>query len=49
MAAEKVKTGVAGYRIPNSVLFGWLPQARPCCGPRRRWKDACGAQGFEGH
>ena len=21
------------------MLFGWLPQARPRCGPRRRWKD----------
>ena len=26
-------------RIPKSVLFGWLPQKRPRCGPRRRWKD----------
>ena len=27
------------HRILKSVLFGWLPQARPRCGPRRRWKD----------
>ena len=27
------------HRIPKSVLFGWLPHVRPCCGPRRRWKD----------
>ena len=27
------------HRIPKSVLFGWLPQAHPRCGPRRRWKD----------
>ena len=26
-------------RIPKSVLFGWLPQKRPRCGPRRRWRD----------
>ena len=22
-----------------SVLFGWLPQKHPRCGPRRRWRD----------
>jgi hypothetical protein len=28
-----------GQRIPKSVLFGWLPQSCPRCGPRKRWKD----------
>ena len=27
------------YRIPKMTLFGWLPQPRPRCGPRRRWRD----------
>ena len=27
------------HRIPKSVLFGWLPESRPRCGPRRRWRD----------
>jgi len=27
------------HRLPKSVLFGWLPQARPRCGPRKRWRD----------
>ena len=26
-------------RIPKSILFGWLPQPRPRCGPRKRWRD----------
>ena len=26
-------------RIPKLALFGWLPQPRPRCGPRRRWRD----------
>ena len=26
-------------RTPKAVLFGWLSQPRPRCGPRRRWKD----------
>ena len=28
-------------RIPklHVALFGWLPQPRPRCGPRRRWRD----------
>ena len=26
------------YRLPNICLFGWLPQTRPCRGPRRRWR-----------
>ena len=30
---------MADHRIPSSALFGWLPQVRPRCGPRRRWKD----------
>ena len=27
------------HRIPKSALFGWLPQPRPRCGPRKRWRD----------
>ena len=30
---------MADHRIPKSALFGWLPQVRPRCDPRRRWKD----------
>ena len=26
-------------RMPKIVLFSWLPQTRPCCGPKRRWRD----------
>ena len=26
-------------RLPKSVLFGWLPEPRPRCGPRKRWRD----------
>ena len=26
-------------RIPKSALFGWLPQPRPRCGPRKRWRN----------
>ena len=29
---------------PKSVLFVVLPQARPHCGPRRRWKDVVRSQ-----
>ena len=27
------------HRLPKICLFGWLPQTRPCGGPRRRWRD----------
>ncbi len=27
------------HRLPKLCLFGWLPQKRPCGGPRRRWRD----------
>ena len=27
------------HRLPKSMLFGWLPQPRPRCGPRKRWRD----------
>ena len=27
------------HRLPKSLLFGWLPQSRPRCGPRKRWRD----------
>ena len=26
------------HRIPKSTLFGWVPQPRPCCGTRKRWR-----------
>ena len=26
-------------RLPEICLFGWLPQTRPCGGPRRRWRN----------
>ena len=26
-------------RLPKSVLFGWLPEPWPRCGPRKRWRD----------
>ena len=26
-------------RMPKQMMFGWLPQARPQGGPRRRWRD----------
>ena len=26
-------------RIPKSAMFGWLPQPRPRCGPRKRRRD----------
>ena len=27
------------YRLPKSTVFSWLPQPRPRCGPRMRWRD----------
>lgn len=27
------------HRVPKSTFFSWLPQSRPICGPRRRWRD----------
>ena len=27
------------HRLPKTMLFGWLPQPRPRCGPRKRWRD----------
>ena len=27
------------HRLPKMCLFRWLPQTRPCGGPRRRWRD----------
>ena len=27
------------HRLPKYVLFGWLPQSHPRCGPRKRWRD----------
>ena len=26
-------------RLPKSVLFGWLPEPQPRCGPRKQWRD----------
>ena len=30
---------IPDHRLPKSMLFGWLPQSRPRCGPRKRWRD----------
>ena len=27
------------HRLPKVILFSWLPQPRPWCGPRKRWRD----------
>ena len=27
------------HRLPKTMLFGWLPQPHPRCGPRKRWRD----------
>ena len=27
------------YRLPKVMLFSWLPQPRPRCGPRKRWRE----------
>ncbi len=27
------------HRMPKAVLFSWLPQPCPRCGPRKRWRD----------
>ena len=27
------------HRLPKTMLFGWLPQPCPMCGPRKRWRD----------
>ena len=27
------------HRVPKVMLFSWLPQPRPRCGPQRRWRD----------
>ena len=49
MVAEKVRkrrlewlghvARMQDHRLPKSALFGWLPQPRPRCGPRKRWRD----------
>ena len=49
MVAEKVRkrrlewlghvARMQDHRLPKSTLFGWLPQPRPRCGPRKRWRD----------
>ena len=26
-------------RLPKSILFGWLSERCPRCGPRRQWRD----------
>lgn len=49
LAVEKVKkrrlewlghlARMPNHRIPKAVLFSWLPQRRPKCGPRKRWRD----------
>ena len=25
--------------MPKKILFSWLARPRPCCGPRKRWRD----------
>ncbi len=30
---------VARMRIPNKMLFGWLPQRRSAHGTKMRWRD----------
>ncbi len=27
------------HRIPKAILFSWLPQPRPRCGSRKRWRN----------
>ena len=49
MAGEKVRKNrlewlghlarMPEYRLPKSTVFSWLPQPRPRCGPRTRWRD----------
>ena len=49
MAADKVKrrrlewighlARMDNDRHPKSSLFSWLPQTRPRCGRRKRWRD----------
>ena len=26
--------------MPKKILFSWLARPCPCCGPRKRWRDA---------
>ncbi len=49
MCAQKVKkrrlewlghlARMPDHRMPKAVLFSWLPQPRPRCAPRKRWRD----------
>jgi len=49
LMAEKVKkrrlewlghlARMPDHRLPKCMLFGWLLQSRPRCGPRKRWRD----------
>ena len=32
-------TRMSDHRLPKSLLFGWLPQFHPRCGPKKRWRD----------
>ena len=48
-AADKVKkrrlewlghlARIPDNRIPKATLFSWLPEPRPTCGPKKRWRD----------
>ena len=29
---------MADHRMLKVASFGWLPQPRPNCGPRKRWR-----------
>ena len=31
---------IADNRMPKSILFSWLSEPRPRCGPEKRWRDA---------
>ena len=48
LAAEKVRKRLEWlshvarmpyHRLPKSLMFGWLPESHPRCGPRKRWRD----------
>ena len=30
---------MADNKIPKTILFSWLSEPRPRCGPRKRWRD----------
>ena len=58
-AADKVKkrrlewlghlARMPDHRVPKSTLFSWLPEPRPRCGPKRRWRDMHAEKRSKGH